>query len=1065
VQVCPSCGEENPARFRLCGYCGTALAAVLPAQEIRKTVTIVFSDLKGSTDLGEKLDSEALREVMTRYFEAMRVELEAHGGTIEKYIGDAIMAVFGLPVLHEDDALRAVRAAAGMQAALARLNDELERTWGVRLANRTGVNTGEVVAGDPTGGQRLVTGDPVNTAARLEQAAPANEVLIGELTARLVRDAVEVEPVEPLELKGKAERVPAYRLLAVHAAQREAADASPMVGRAAEMGRLREIFGSAVEGRALRMVTIVGDAGVGKSRLTREFLASVDEDAFIVRGRCLPYGRGITFWPLVEIVRAAAGIEDDDPPERARAKLLGLVGDRTVADRIASVTGLSGEPFPLAEIFWGVRRLVESLAEQRPLVLVVDDIHWAEATLLDLLQHLSGADLGVPAVVVCTARHELLEEHPAWGQDPREDLVVLGPLAADQTGAMVDALLGRTGLAPAIRDRVSAAAEGNPLFVEQLVSMLVDEGTIRKVDGGWRLGDETKEIPVPPTIQALLAARLDRLGRAERAVIEPASVIGLVFPEPALRWLAPEPVRPDLPGHLLALDRKQLVHPIAATADGEASFRFHHLLIRDAAYQGQLKRARASLHERFVEWADRVNADRHRDLEFEEILGYHLEQAHRYLSELGPLDEHGIGLGVRASTRLAAAGRRAFARGDMPATADLLHRAALALPSGDRSRPELLIEAGEAMTQAGELVEADRVLEAARLEAGALGDGAQVATAELGIIYLHYLTEGDEPEAEVIARVRASIDVLEAAGDERGLSRAWRVLTNVHFAGCRYLDATDAAERMIDHAQRAGDRALELRVLPALATCAQLGPMPVPEAIAIVERVLAELEGDRKSEAYTLRALANLEAMRGRFGEARALYRRSRATLDELGWRFDAALTSAIASGPVELIAGDVEAAERELRRDHEALAAMGERNYISTTAAFLAEALYRQSRDDEAQAMTEESEEIAADDDVATQYLWRSVRAKLLARRGFHAEAEKLALEAIRIIDAAQDPDSQGYARLDLAEVLRMADRLPEASDAAAAAAARFEAKANEASASRAHLLQAEIEAEIARP
>ncbi|HSS36708.1 MAG TPA: adenylate/guanylate cyclase domain-containing protein, partial [Patescibacteria group bacterium] len=215
MQICPSCGEENPARFRLCGFCGTPLAAAVPAQEIRKTVTIVFSDLKGSTDLGEKLDSESLRELMTRYFDTMRAELERHGGTIEKYIGDAIMAVFGLPTVHEDDALRAVRAAAGMQRALAELNDELDRIWGVRLANRTGVNTGEVVAGDPTGGQRLVTGDPVNTAARLEQAAPTNEIIIGDLTYRLVRHAVEVEPLEPLELKGKADRVAAYRLLAV----------------------------------------------------------------------------------------------------------------------------------------------------------------------------------------------------------------------------------------------------------------------------------------------------------------------------------------------------------------------------------------------------------------------------------------------------------------------------------------------------------------------------------------------------------------------------------------------------------------------------------------------------------------------------------------------------------------------------------------------------------------------------------------------------------------------------------------------------------------------------------
>jgi predicted ATPase/class 3 adenylate cyclase len=1060
VLSCPACGEENPARFRLCGFCGTPLAPTAAAREVRKTVTIVFSDLKGSTQLGERLDSEALREVMSRYFDAMRAELEAHGGTIEKYIGDAIMAVFGLPTVHEDDALRAIRAADGMRRALGRLNDELRRSFGVELANRTGVNTGSVVAGDPSAGQRLVTGDAVNTAARLEQAAPANEVLLGELTYRLVRDRVDVEPLEPLDLKGKAERVPAYLLVAVREeASGRPADMTPMVGRTLEMGRLRQAFGDAVEGRAIRAITVLGDAGVGKSRLTREFLDSVGEEAFVLRGRCLPYGRGITFWPVLEIIRQAAEISDDDPPERARLRLVGLLGDVEVAERIASATGLADVPFALSEVFWAVGRLVEILGERTPLVVVVDDIHWAEPTLLDLLEHLVESALEVPALLLCTARHDLLELRAGWGDGPRAEILELGPLDADEAGQIVEALLGRSGLPAAVRDRVTTAAEGNPLFVEQLVSMLVDDGTIRHVEGGWHLADEIGEIRVPPTIQALLEARLDGLDREERAVLEPASVIGLVFPEPALLWLAPEALRPSLPGHLAALDRKQLAHPTASAVAGEASHRFHHLLIRDAAYNGLLKRTRATLHERFVEWADAVNAARHRGLEFEEVLGYHLEQAHRCLAELGPLDDHGLDLGTRASERLAAAGRRALARGDMPATANLMHRAALGLPEGARARPVLFIEAGEAMTQAGELADAHRVLEGARGEAEALGDTALTAAARLGLIYLHYLTEGSEPEAAV-TDVQTAIEILTAAGDQYGLARAWRILTNVHFAGGRYLDATSAARQMIEHARLAGDRALEIRLLPALATCAQLGPTPVPEAIRIVEEVLSGLEGDRKAEAYTLRALANLEAMRGRFAEARTLYRRSRATLEELGWRLDAALTSAIASGPVELLANDSAAAEAELRRDHAALAAMGERNYISTTAAFLAEALYRQGRDDDALAMTEESEAIAAADDVTTQCLWRGVRAKILARRGRHREAEPMAAEAVRIIGAAQDPYSQGYAYLDFAEVLRLAGRAGDALQAVAEATVRFGAKEDVASLERAARLRSAIAA-----
>jgi class 3 adenylate cyclase len=312
VRICANCGEENPDRFRLCGFCGTPFEEALPSQETRKTVTIVFSDLKGSTSLGEKLDSEALRAVMTEYFDAMRTVLERHGGRIEKFIGDAVMAVFGLPRLHEDDALRAVRAAADMQAALEALNTDLEARWGVTLQNRTGVNTGEVVAGDSAADQRLITGDAVNVAARLEQAAPAQQVLLGELTYRLVADMVSVEEVEPLELKGKSERVAAYRLVAVlqdAGVRAGGGRLTPMVGRDEEHAELLAQFDGAVADRRPRLVTVLGEAGVGKSRLTAEFLASVEASARVMSGRCLSYGDGITFWPMADAIRIAADID------------------------------------------------------------------------------------------------------------------------------------------------------------------------------------------------------------------------------------------------------------------------------------------------------------------------------------------------------------------------------------------------------------------------------------------------------------------------------------------------------------------------------------------------------------------------------------------------------------------------------------------------------------------------------------------------------------------------------------------------------------------------------------
>jgi class 3 adenylate cyclase len=596
MQVCPACGEENPPKFRLCGYCGTPLTPVLPHQEVRKTVTIVFSDLKGSTSLGEALDSESLREVMTRYFDAMSAELERHGGTIEKFIGDAVMAVFGLPKLHEDDALRAVRAAAGMQRALEELNDDLERRYGVRLVNRTGVNTGEVVAGDPTGGQRLVTGDAVNVAARLEQAAGACEVLLGELTHRLVRDFVDAEAVEPLELKGKSQRVAAYRLTAVRAdgsgrGRREGA----LVGRADELEQLTGAYDDVVAERRCKLVTIVGEPGVGKSRLVQELASAVERDALVLRGRCLPYGDGITFWPLLEAVRQAAGIAERDSAEEARTKLAALTRESgEVTDRVAAAIGLSPAPFAVEELFWGVRKLFEELARRRPLVVVFEDLHWAEATFLHLVEHLFDTTEDAPLLLLCLTRHELVERLPDWGTQPGSVRIELEPLSGAGSAELVENLLGDAGLDEQVRAQIVTAADGNPLFVEQLLSMMIDEGYLRREDGRWAPAVEIGRLAVPPTIQALLASRLDHLEPNERAVVEPASVVGYEFQADAVRYLEPEPLRDELPAHLAALTEKQLVRPDLSRPIDEEGYRFRHILIRDTAYERLLKRAHST---------------------------------------------------------------------------------------------------------------------------------------------------------------------------------------------------------------------------------------------------------------------------------------------------------------------------------------------------------------------------------------------------------------------------------------------------------------------------------------
>ena len=703
MAVCPNCREDNPDKFRVCGYCGTPLAAPI-SSEVRKTVTILFCDLKGSTALGERLDSESLREILGRYFDAMKAIIEGHGGTVEKFIGDAVMAVFGLPRLHEDDALRACRAAWDMQRALERLNEELLSRWGATLANRIGVNTGEVVADDASTGQRLVTGDPVNVAARLEQAAGEMQTLIGQPTYELVRDAVEVQAVEPLTLKGKSQPVPAYQLNAVRGEIGVARRLErPMVGREAELDAIRAAFDRSVARRACEVVTVLGEAGLGKTRLVQAFIAGTRGEASVLRGHCLSYGDGITFWPLAEVVRQAAAIIETDDPPAASAKLGALLGAEAgdVADRLAVAMGLRTGVFPIQETYWAATKFAEHIARERPVIIVFDDIHWAEANMLELIAYLA-TTAKAPVLVVATARPDLVDDHPRWLQGRANAVTISLARLSDADGArIVENILGPIGLPAVVQERIAKAAEGNPLFVEQIVSSFIDDGLLR-VDptGGWTVHGAVADADVPPTIAALLSARVDKLPAEEKSVLETGSVAGAVFHRGAVQELSAPALRDRVPATIAGLDAKQLLHLVESSFPGDSAYRFHHALLRDAAYQRLLKRARAELHERFGDWLERVAGPRM--LEFEEIVGYHLEQSYRFRGELGPLDERAIAIGTRAAARLGASGRRAIARGDIPAAANLIERAMAALPDGDRGRIELAVDLGETLREKGD---------------------------------------------------------------------------------------------------------------------------------------------------------------------------------------------------------------------------------------------------------------------------------------------------------------------------------------------------------------------------
>jgi class 3 adenylate cyclase/tetratricopeptide (TPR) repeat protein len=1044
VPACNTCGEDNPERARFCSACGTVLADEISRRgEARKTVTVVFADVVDSTRLGAQLDPESLRRVMSRYFETVSQALRHHGGVVEKFIGDAVMAVFGIPAVHEDDALRAVRAVLEMRESVETLNRELEQERGVRIRIRIGVNTGEVVTGDPAVGRTLVTGDAVNIAARLEQAAPPGEVLIGDATRWLVRDAVSVEPMEPLALKGKDDAVLSWRLLEVFdTAPGYARFDSPLIGREGELAQMRQALTRVVEGTTPYLFTLLGPAGIGKSRLTAEFASCVSDTAALLAGRCLPYGDGITFYPLWEMTRELIG--DSDDPRSAMVKLLAdEEGADLIADRIAAALGRSNVPASAEETFWAVRKLFEALARRRPLVVVFEDIHWGEPMLLDMIEHIADWSRDVPVLLLCLARPELLEKRSDWGGGKlNATAILLEPLTEPDSNALIDQLTGDAGLPDAARLRVAEASEGNPLFVEQMLALLAeDEG----LEGG---------LAIPPTIQALLAARLDRLSGEERAVIERAAVVGKRFWEGAVTDLLPESARATVQMSLRRLVQKELVRPERSVVPGEEGYRFRHLLIRDAAYAGIPKELRGDLHERFALWIERNAGDR--VTEIEEILGYHLERSFRYREELGPIDEHARDVAARAGGRLTAAGRRALARGDASAAANLLSRAESLLPVETSGREEVLAELGAALVLAGEFAHAEVVLSEAIEASAAAGNRRLELHALLERAFLRALTEGHVEELGHVAKW--AIRELDELGDDLGLAKAWRRIADVSWMRSQWGEQERALEQAIAHAERAGDVREVAGALMRLPMAMYYGPTPVPEAIRRAEEILDRAGSGRVVQSTALVCLAGLHAMSGRFEEAGNLLARGRAISEELGFRVWLAGFSLVSSD-IAMLTDDPYAAEEELRCGYRTLEGMGERGLLSMIAGELARVLYAQDRLEEAERFTEVSEKLAGSAGAAPQIAWRAVRARILARRHQLEGSETLGREAVRLAERTDDLNGQGRVLMDLADVLEIARRTGEAVPILERAFGLFEQKGNTVSAAKARQRLTELQ------
>jgi class 3 adenylate cyclase/tetratricopeptide (TPR) repeat protein len=999
----------------------------------RKTVTVLFADLATTSAAGEPADPEAIGRAKARCLDEMTDVLEHHGAAVERLPGHGLLGVFGLPAVREDDALRAVRAATELRERVGAAARELAETAAVSVAARVGIDTGEVIASGPGAAPGDLGGTTLDLAAGLEEAAGPDEILLGSTTHDLLSDRVVVEEVELGDHGGSRGAWRLVTLLRDPPTLSRGGPAARMVGRDRELGELRRAFDEAVATRSCRLVTVLGQAGIGKSRLAGAMAAALDEEATILGGRCLSYGEGITYWPLQEIVRALASGSD---PLTALRQLLGPEEKGAVAaELVATAAGLAESPATREEIFWAVRRLFEALARRRPLVVVLEDAHWAERTLLDLVEHVVRGTRDAPLLLVCLARPDLVDSHPGFGELPGSATLDLQPLTRGEAALLLGDLTGGAALPPELADRIVEIAEGNPFFLEQLLAMTTE------VDpGGPRL-------TLPPAIQALISARLDRLPADERHVIECASIQGLVFHVGPLTELC-EPVGDGaLWRHLLALTRKELVRPDRSDVPDDEALRFQHALIREAAYHGIAKERRADLHERFGLFLERTHAHAQTALELEEIVGYHLEQAVRNRREAGAGRDTDAALAEQASARLAAAGRRALARLDLPAAINLLERAAALLPSGESRRALLDVDRAAALLEAGRLDQADALL--ATIEDRPGTDADVAANAAVQRLLVRYSVDLGTALAD-LRRLEADLRrVLEKAEDDQGLYRLWLLHGLASWAEGRAARAAEAWERAGLHAERAGDRLARVDLLCWLASATFFGPTPVPEGVARCEAILEQVGDQPYGRARVLHPLAGLHAMAGRFEIANALLEDGNAIREELGSTLQWAVSHAEAL--VALLERDLERAEKHLSAGYAQLEEMGERGYLSMTAALLARVAVERGLLADALRFADECRETSAAEDAWPQVLWRGIKARVLVRQGATEEALRLGREAVAIAERTDFLSSHGDALLDLADVLTWAGRLDDARRAAVDALDCYERKGDDVSAVRA--------------
>ena len=986
--TCLSCGRRNAGDARLCDQCGAPLADAA-AGTARRTVTVLFCDLAGSTAVGDRLDPEALRAVLTAYHARMRAAVERHGGTVEKFIGDAVMAVFGLPDLHEDDALRAVRAAEEMREGLRGLAGKLEAGRGLTLACRIGVNTGEVVVGT---GEALVTGDAVNVAARLEQAAGEGEILLGEETELLVRGAVDTAPSRSVEVRGKPAPATAFPLVRVVAGadpMTRRADAR-LVGRDEELALMRALYDRTVRIRTCHLVTVLGPAGIGKSRLADELAGGV-ADALILGGRCLPYGEGITYWPLQE---ALGGRFGDDPEGGIRELLAGDPDAERIARSVGAALGRrpgeGGEEIP-----WAVRRVLERLAGERPVVLVLDDVQWAEPAFHVLVDHLVGFTRSAPVLVVCLARPELFDTQPDWASGVANAAsLLLEPLTAADVRALVGQLADDR-VSDGQRARIVDAAEGNPLFAEQLLAVATETGE--------------DDVPLPPTIRALLAARLAGLDPPLQEVLEHAAVEGKVFHLGLLRSSLADRDGADLDVALAELLRRGLVRTATAGFAGETAYAFHHLLTRDVAYEHLSKERRAAVHRRCAEWMAAHGALA------EDVRSYHLERVWQLERELDPGGQATAASARAAADALVEAGRHAAERGDASAAASLLGRAVAA--GGGADPVWTAVELSYQLMEAGRFDAAG----AAIAQLAAMDDGDAVAYADIAAFHLVQNTRPEDDLEVDYRRAVAAAERFGEQGDDRGLARAWLAISQHRAFVGRYEESHQASLEALAAARRAGDHAQVVRVAADLPIALWFGPTPAAEVTAYVRDVIPAMNLGMPVQAEALMVRGVARAAGGEIDAGRADVALGRAWRADLGHRVAWAVTAQLAAR-VELYDGDLERAEALLAEGSAELVRLRETSFLSTNEGMRALILADLGRRADAREAAETCRRAAAPGDVISQVFWRLTEALLLSGEGDHDHAVGLARAALALGEPTDGLEELGTSHAVLGRVLAAA-------------------------------------------